>query len=140
MMHLVSLVETHPGKIEKLIEEIGKITYKVTDNNGHEIENRVQVRCLYPIDIVVQEDAKDDVLNELAPFIIGEKDKKLSSRIKKIMKYFSFLKIVDKISLPKFQRNPNGRMEKLWNNGIRGKIMVLGSLKDKKNDQGLDRI
>ena len=41
-MHVLCLMESRPETKEKIINEIENLTYKVTDNKGSEVENRIQ--------------------------------------------------------------------------------------------------
>jgi hypothetical protein len=144
MMHIVCLLETHPDRKKNVIEAIGNLTYKVKDDNGHEIENRVQVRELSLIDIVIQERALDEVLHKLNVPLAGQSDK-LVNKVEKLKKYICTFGGLNKIKNVSGYDNlrPDFKNTEFWKQRKRGnwcKLMPLGTMKDEKNKEGLDRL
>jgi len=144
-MHVISLIETAPDKKADVLEEIRKITYKVVDNNGHEIENRVQVRELSLIDIVIQEKALPDVLGKLNYYLAAQSDK-LVNKAEKLRKYISLFGGLDKIRVPKGGKDMRKDVKTTpiyiasRSEGRHCKLIPLGTMPDIKNEQGLDRL
>lgn len=143
-MHVLCLMESRPETKEKIINEIENLTYKVTDNKGSEIENRIQVRELSLVDIVIQEKALPSVLDKLSVFI-GNQSDKLYNKADKLRKYLTLFGGLDKIKvsipMPKdYELNQNSPLFNTMNKIGWCKLMPLGTMPDIKNEQGLDRL
>ncbi|MHA1852280.1 MAG: hypothetical protein ACTSUF_02110 [Candidatus Heimdallarchaeaceae archaeon] len=134
-MHLLGIMEAHPTKFFKYLDQMRTWKYIAKDKNGKPMSFNIQVRVWFPIDIVVQESGVDNVLDILSGWIIPDADK-MGKKVLKMRKYLRMFGGLDKLPpLPK-TINPNSPTAK----DRHAKLYLLGTVLDYKNQLGMDRL
>jgi len=143
-MHLITLIETHPSRVQKFIDTVKNWKFYVTNNRGEKTPSPPTVTKVELFDIKIQSSVLKEFMDKIFVFEsavddVGNVHKNVNGEVlEKISKYlrmFTPLKKVKHSNLIRREIEKEIFKEHGWVYAY-----VLGSIEDEKNEEGLDII